>query len=98
MDKLQRSGILPCHGPLLTLLYQLRNRFTGPSSGLEPAFDLFGPQIDPRWVIGRVVGADLVNEAAVARRARIRHYDSEKRLFAAAVAAQSHHQRHQRTP
>src|SRR5579863_7502585 len=55
---------------------------------------LCGLQSYLRRIEGRIVGADLVNEAPIARRPRIGDDDTVKRPFLGAMAAQSDHESH----
>src|SRR5690242_14069032 len=76
-------------------LDQLLDGLTGTRAGFQPVRSLVFIQGDLRWVERGVISADLVNEPAVPRRARIRHHDAEERFFSAAMAAQPHHNSHE---
>src|SRR5208282_2942278 len=83
---------------LRCLLDELPYRLAWLSASLYPAFRDVLLEGDPRRVEGRIVGADLIDEAPVAGRARVGDDDSVKRPFLGAVAAQSDYQCHSFLP
>src|SRR5487761_1695255 len=76
------------------LLDQLPHGIARLCTDLEPAIDMILFDRNARRIKRRVVSADLIDKAAVARRARIRHHDPVEGFLFAAVAAQSDYQCH----
>jgi hypothetical protein len=63
-------------------------------AGFTPAVRFFRLQSYSGRIGNRVIGPDLIDKAAVARRSGISHDDPEERSFAAAMAAEPDHESH----